>query len=187
MITDFLGAFPAYDETNFIASTASVVGNVRLGAHTSIWFNATVRADVNWIRIGSNSNVQDNAVVHVTNRTGPTDIGSLVTVGHGAVVHGCTIGDRVLVGIGSVILDHADIGSDSLIGARALVTSGTRIPPRSLVLGAPARVVRELTDAEVRNVRKYAENYVQYSRIYRGEDKPDHNPFFDDPPDPPAL
>ncbi len=182
MIADFLGASPSYDDTNFIATTASVIGDVRLGAHTSIWFNATVRADVNWITIGASSNIQDNAVVHVTNRSAPTIIGSFVTVGHGAVVHGCTIEDRVLVGIGAVILDHAVLGTDSLIGARALVTSRTKIPPRSLVLGSPAKVVRELSADEVRKVRSYAENYVEYSRIYRGAYRPDRNPYHDGRP-----
>lgn len=183
MIADFLGASPSYDDTNFIATTACVVGDVWLGPHTSIWFNATVRADVNWIAIGASSNIQDNAVVHVTNRSAPTSIGSFVTVGHAAVVHGCTIDDRVLVGIGSVILDHAVIGSDSLIGARALVTSGTKIPPRSLVLGSPAKVVRELSADEIREVRSYAESYVEYSRIYRGAYRPNRNPYYDGRPD----
>ncbi|MFT7553603.1 MAG: carbonic anhydrase/acetyltransferase-like protein (isoleucine patch superfamily), partial [Rhodothermales bacterium] len=111
--------------------------------------------------------------------TSPTRIGEDVTIGHSAIVHGCTIGDRVLVGIGSVILDHAEIGEDSLIGAKAMVTGGIKIPPRSLVLGSPARVVRELTDAEVAKVAYYAANYVRYARIFRGEETPDTNPYYD--------
>jgi carbonic anhydrase/acetyltransferase-like protein (isoleucine patch superfamily) len=118
-------------------------------------------------------------VVHVTTRTAPTLIGDRVTVGHSAVVHGCTVEDDVLVGIGAVILDHAVIGHDSLVGARALVTGGTRIPPRSLVLGSPARAVRSLTDEEVEQVHAYARNYVGYARIYRGVDQPARNPFYD--------
>ncbi|MDX1429345.1 MAG: gamma carbonic anhydrase family protein [Rhodothermales bacterium] len=178
MIAEFLGAQPVYDDTNFIASTASVIGDVRLGSDSSVWLNATVRGDVNWIRIGKCTNIQDNAVVHVTNRTAPTSIGDFVTIAHGAVVHGCTIRDRVLIGIGAVILDGAEIGSDSIVGASALVTSGTRIPARSLVLGSPARVIRELTKEEVAGIRANADNYVQYSRIYRGVDRPDHNPYY---------
>ncbi len=179
MISEFLGAHPSFDATNFIAPTASVIGDVRIGPHSSIWFNATVRGDVNWVRIGECSNVQDNAVIHVTNRTAPTSIGDYVSIAHSAVVHGCTVNDRVLVGIGAVILDHAEIGSDTLIGARALITAGVRIPPRSLVLGSPARVVRQLAKEEVDSVRAFAENYLEYSRIYRGVDRPSTNPYYD--------
>lgn len=179
MLHPFLSRTPVVDDTNFIAPSADVIGDVKLGKHASIWFNATVRGDVNWIRIGEASNVQDNAVVHVTNRTAPTLIGDEVTIGHGAVVHGCTIEDRVLVGIGSVILDHAVIGRDSLIGAKALVTGRTVVPPRSLVLGSPAKVVRELTDEEVETVRAFAAHYVRYSALYRGEEVPETHPFYD--------
>ena len=179
MIRPFLDASPRFDDSNFIASSAEVIGDVTLGLETSIWFHATVRGDVHRIVIGAASNVQDNAVVHVTNGTAPTTIGDEVTIGHSAVVHGCTIEDRVLVGIGAVILDHAVIGHDTLIGARALVTGRTEIPPRSLVVGSPARVVRTLTDEEVSSVRRYAENYVLYSRIYRGVERPASNPFYD--------
>ena len=179
MIHPFLNQTPVYDASNFIAPSAAVIGDVKLGPGASIWFNATVRGDVNWIRIGARSNVQDNAVIHVTNRTAPTLIGEDVTIGHSAVVHGCTIQDRVLVGIGSVILDHADVGSDTIIGARCLVTGRTKIPPRSLVLGAPAKVVRTLTDEEVASVRQYAANYMRYSALYRGTEPVDDNPFYD--------
>jgi len=153
MVRSFLNVSPQYDETNFIAPSADIIGDVRLGREASVWFHATIRADVNWIIIGEGSNVQDNTVVHVTRGTAPTRIGAYVTVGHSAVVHGCTIEDEVLVGMGAVILDGARIGTQSIIGARALVTAGTVIPPRSLVLGMPARVVRELTDEEVSRIR----------------------------------
>lgn len=179
MIQPFLDVHPELDETVFIADSARVIGHVQIGSESSIWFGAVIRGDVNRIRIGSGSNVQDNAVVHVTNRTAPTSIGDQVTVGHSAVVHGCRVEDRVLVGIGAVILDHAVIGHDTLIGARALVTGGMRIPPRSLVLGSPARVVRELSADEVDKVSSYARNYVRYARIYRGVDRPNVNPFFE--------
>jgi len=179
MIREFLGIFPTFNDKNWIAPSADVIGDVVLGEESSIWFNATVRGDVNRIRIGDFSNVQDNAVVHVTNRTAPTKIGNYVTVGHSAVVHGCTIEDNVLVGMGAIILDHAIIGRDSIVGAKALVTSRTVVPPRSLVVGSPAKVVRELTDEEVAYVRKFADNYVYYSAIYRGDHVPETNPFYD--------
>ncbi len=179
MLRPFLGLSPAVHASAFVADTADVIGDVTLGAQSSIWFHATVRGDVHRIRIGDRSNIQDNAVVHVTNRTAPTTIGNGVTVGHSAVVHGCTLEDDVLVGIGAVILDHAVIGAGSLVGARALVTSRTVIPPRSLVMGSPATVVRPLTDAEYDSVRSFATNYVRYSRIYLGVEVPASNPFYE--------
>ncbi len=179
MLHPFLEVSPTIPNTAFVAPSADIIGDVVLGEEASVWYNATLRGDVNWIRIGARSNVQDNAVVHVSNQVAPTRIGAEVTVGHSAVVHGCTIHDRVLVGMGAVIMDHAVIGSDVLIGARALITSGTEIPPRSLVLGSPAKVVRSLTDAEVAKVAQYAARYVKYSAMYRGVSTPDENPFYD--------
>ena len=179
MIHSFIGKSPEFDETNWIAPSADVIGDVVMGKYSSIWFNATVRGDVNRIHLGDYSNVQDNAVVHVTNRTAPTHIGNHVTIGHSAVVHGCTLEDNVLVGMGAIILDHAVIGHDSIIGAKALVTSRMVVPPRSMVLGAPARVVRQLTDDEVAYIRKFADNYVKYSAIYKGDEVPETNPFYD--------
>lgn len=182
MIRPFLDAYPSFDDSNFIAPSAEVIGDVTLGARASIWFNTTVRGDVNWIRIGEDSNVQDNTVVHVTNRVAPTEIGARVTIGHSAVVHGCTVEDDVLVGMGAIILDHAVIGHDSIVGARALVTARTIVPPRSLVLGSPARVVRALTDEEVASIRTYADNYLHYGRIYLGLEVPERNPFYERAP-----
>jgi carbonic anhydrase/acetyltransferase-like protein (isoleucine patch superfamily) len=182
MIIPFIGKSPVYDESNWIAPSADVIGDVVLGKNASIWFNATVRGDVHYIRIGAGSNIQDNAVVHVTNRTAPTVIGDNVTVGHSAVVHGCTIEDMVLVGMGAIILDHAVIGTESIIGAKALVTARTVIPPRSLVLGSPAKVVKTLTDEDVANIKAFADNYIKYSAIYRGENVPETNPFYTDAP-----
>lgn len=179
MIRQFLGASPKFDASNYIAETAVVIGDVTLGSNSSIWHNVTIRGDVHRIVIGARSNIQDNSVVHVTHGTAPTDIGDDVTVGHGAIVHGCTIRDRVLIGMGAIVLDHADIGSDSIVGAGALVTSRTVIPPRSMVLGSPARVVRELTDEEVETVLTFAANYVDYSRIYLGLETPAENPYYD--------
>ncbi len=179
MIESFLGISPRLDATNFVAANAVVIGDVGLGRNTSVWFGAVIRGDVNWIRIGECSNVQDHAVVHVTHGTAPTRIGSYVSVAHRAVIHGCTVGDRVLLGIGCVVLDHAEIGSDCIVGAGAVVTPRTLIPPRSLVTGVPARVVRSLTDDEVESILRNAENYVRYSRIYLGIDVPPENPFYE--------
>jgi len=137
-----------------------------------------MRGDVNWIRVGERSNIQDNSVVHVTHGMAPTQIGSEVTVGHRAIIHGCTIEDHVLIGMGAIVMDHAIVGRDSIVGAGALVTAGTKIPPRSMVLGVPARVVRTLTDAEVASIGQYATNYMRYSAIYRGVEKPERNPFY---------
>jgi carbonic anhydrase/acetyltransferase-like protein (isoleucine patch superfamily) len=182
MIHAFLGVLPVYDSTNFIAPSADVIGDVTLGRGASVWFNATVRGDVNWIRIGEATNVQDNAVIHVTNRVAPTEIGARVTVGHSAIVHGCTVEDNVLVGMGAILLDHAVVGTESIVGAGALVTGGTRIPPRSLVLGKPARVVRSLSEEEVDGIAQYAANYLKYSALYRGEEVPEENPFYQPAP-----
>ncbi len=179
MIRPFLGASPAFDDTNYVAETAVIIGDVTLGSQSSVWHNVTIRGDVHRIVIGARSNVQDNSVVHVTHGSAPTHIGDDVTIGHGAIVHGCTIHDRVLVGMGAIVLDHADIGSDSIIGAGALVTSRTVVPPRSMVLGSPARVIRELTEEEVATVLSFASNYVAYSRIYLGVDTPTSNPYYE--------
>jgi carbonic anhydrase/acetyltransferase-like protein (isoleucine patch superfamily) len=179
MVEAFLGIHPRLDESNFVAPTATVIGDVTVGRESSIWFGAVLRGDVNWIRIGECSNVQDNAVVHVTHRTAPTEIGSYVTIGHQAVVHGCTVQDRVLLGIGCVILDGAEIGSDTIVGAGAVVTPMTVIPPGSLVVGVPAKVVRTLSEEEKTGIRQNAENYVRYSRIYLGLERPERNPFYE--------
>jgi carbonic anhydrase/acetyltransferase-like protein (isoleucine patch superfamily) len=183
MTHDYLGIRPTFDETNFIANSADVIGDVRLGAQASVWYQSVVRGDVNWIRLGARTNVQDGAVLHVTHGTAPLRLGDDVTVGHGVILHGCTIRDRVLIGMGALVMDHAVIGSDSIVGARALVTQRMEVPPRSLVLGSPARVVRALTDDEVASIRSYSENYVRYSRIALGIERPEKNPFYDGPPE----
>ena len=178
MIHSFIGRKPQFGARPFVADTATVTGDVITGDDFGIWFSAVIRGDVNQVRIGDRTNIQDGAIVHVTHHVSPTSIGSGVTVGHGAIVHGCTIEDDVLVGMGSIILDHAIIGRHSIIGAGALVTGRTRIPPRSMVLGSPARVVRELTDEEVESIHSYAANYVRYKNIHLGIEVPDENPFY---------
>ncbi len=178
MTRDFLGAAPQYDDSNFIADTAVVLGDVTLGEGASVWYHATVRGDVHWIRLGAATNVQDGAVVHVTHGTAPTEVGAYVTIAHGAIVHGCHIEDEVLVGMGAVVMDHAHVGTQSIVGARALVTARTKIPPRSLVLGSPATVVRSLTDEEVASIRPYANHYLRYAALHAGRETPPENPFY---------
>ena len=179
MTDSFLGLHPRFDDSNFIAPTAAVIGDVTLGRGASIWYGASLRGDVHFIRVGAGSNVQDNATVHVSRGTHPCVIGDGVTVGHNAVVHGCTVEDDCLIGMAAVVLDGAVIGAGSLVGAGALVTGNTIIPPGSLVLGAPARAVRSLTEAEVETIRANAAHYVRMSAMVRGEAAPAVNPFYE--------
>ena len=160
---------PVVASSAFIASGATVVGDVTLGEEASVWFNTTLRGDINNIQVGAHSNIQDGAVVHVADLFGAV-IGQWVTVGHNAIVHACTVEDEVLVGMGAIILDGARIGARSIIGAGALVTGNTVIPPGSLVLGSPAKVVRTLTVDEQNGIKSWAERYVALSRIYREEE-----------------
>ena len=143
----FLRRQPKLGKGVYLASTAIVLGDVTLGAHSSVWYGAVLRGDINRIVVGHHSNVQDNAVLHLADDF-PCVLGNWVTIGHSAVVHACKVGDECLVGMGAVVLDGAVIGKQSIIGAKALVTQGTKIPAGSLVLGAPAKVVRKLTKEE---------------------------------------
>lgn len=152
-------------ETVFIAPGAVVLGDVVIGKESSIWYHAVVRGDVEAITIGSQTNVQDGAILHADEGF-PCTLGDGVTVGHNAIVHGCTIEDRVLVGMGSVVMNGAVVGSDSLIGVGAVVTEGMRIPAGSLVLGLPAKVVRSLDEQECKKIATAAEHYVENSRMY---------------------
>jgi len=155
----FLRKTPKLGKGVYLAKTAVVLGDVTLGAHSSVWFGAVLRGDINRIVIGHHSNIQDNAVLHLADELACI-LGNWVTVGHGAIVHACTVGDETLVGMGAVILDGAVIGKQSIIGAKALVTQGTRIPPGSLVLGAPAKVVRKLSREERAGLKWWAQKYV---------------------------
>jgi len=155
----FLRKKPKLGKGVYIARTGVVFGDVTLGAHSSVWFGAVLRGDINRIVVGHHSNIQDNAVLHLADDFGCL-IGNWVTVGHNAIVHACTVGDECLIGMGSVILDGAVIGKQSIIGAKALVTQGTKIPSGSLVLGAPAKVVRKLTPKERAGLKWWAEKYV---------------------------
>lgn len=164
----FGGKSPDIDSTALIVPTATIIGDVTIGVESSVWFQVVVRGDVNYIRIGARTNIQDGTVIHVTNQTHPTLIGDEVTVGHNVTLHGCTIGDRCLVGIGAIVLDGAEIGSDCMIGAGSLVTPGTEIPPGCLVLGSPAKVKRRLSTDEIASLKQSADNYIGYKKSYAG-------------------
>ena len=161
-----LDAAPTIHPSAFVAPGAAVVGDVTLAEESSVWFQTVLRGDINRIVIGPRSNVQDGAVVHLADDFG-TSVGELVTVGHKAILHACTIGDEVLVGMGAIILDGAEVGARCIIGAGALITGGKKIPPGSLVLGSPAKVVRTLSSEEQAGIRVWAEKYVALARAYR--------------------
>jgi carbonic anhydrase/acetyltransferase-like protein (isoleucine patch superfamily) len=155
----------------FVAPNAAVIGRVFLGRDASVWFNAVLRGDGNDIRIGDGTNVQDTAVLHV-DRDAPCTVGNGVTIGHGATVHGCTVGDHSLIGIGAVILSHSVIGKYCLVGAGALITERKVFADRSLIMGAPARRARELTDDECRALEASAAHYAELGRQYRRDLRP---------------
>jgi carbonic anhydrase/acetyltransferase-like protein (isoleucine patch superfamily) len=158
---------PRIDPAAFVVDSAVIVGDVDLGAEASVWFHAVVRGDVERVRIGARTNLQDHVTVHVTSGRWPTLVGAGVTVGHAAVLHGCTVGDHTLVGIGAIVLDGAVVGSECLVGAGALVTPGTEVPPRSLVLGSPARRARQLSGDEIERLHRSAASYVAHVATYR--------------------
>jgi gamma-carbonic anhydrase len=164
-IARYLGSNPQIHPSAFVAGNATVLGDVRLGEESSVWYQCVLRADINRIVIGRGSNIQDGAVVHLADEFG-VEVGEYVTVGHKAILHACTIRDEVLVGMNAVILDGAEIGARSIIGAGALVTGGKKFPPGSLILGSPAKVVRELSVEEQAGIRTWADRYVQLSREY---------------------
>lgn len=171
MIRSAFGKAPRIDATAWIEASAQVVGDVTVGARASIWFNAVVRGDVMPVRIGDETNVQDGCVVHVTSEKFSAELGAGVTVGHAAVLHGCSVGNFCLVGIGAIVLDGAVLGPECLVGAGALLTPGTHVPPRSLVVGAPARVKRPLDEQEIEFLHRSAMNYVAYANLYREQDR----------------
>jgi carbonic anhydrase/acetyltransferase-like protein (isoleucine patch superfamily) len=158
----FLRAKPKLGTGVYLAKTAVVLGDVRIGDFSSVWYNATVRGDINYIEIGHHSNIQDNAVLHLADEF-PCIIGNYVTVGHSAIVHACTVGNEVLVGMGATILDGAEVGDQCVVGANALVTQNTKIPAGSMVLGSPARIVRKLEPAERAKLKWWADKYVENS------------------------
>lgn len=166
MLRQYKGATPRVHATAYVDDSAQVIGDVEIGEESSVWMNVVIRGDVHRIRIGRRSNIQDGSVVHVMRNTHPTTIGDDVTVGHAAIVHGCTLADRILVGMGAILLNGANVGSDTIIAAGSLITERTTIPPRSLVMGRPASVKRTLTVEEVSSILEYSERYVGYRLDY---------------------
>lgn len=165
MILTIKGKTPSISKKTFVADNSTVVGNVTLGEDCGVWFGAVIRGDSNSIKIGSRSNIQDLCVVHCDS-SHDTIIGDDVTVGHNAIIHGCHIGNRVLIGMGAVVMNGVQIGDDCVIGAGALVTENQVIPPKSLVVGFPAKVKRGLLEEEVKNILKASASYVENAHRY---------------------
>jgi gamma-carbonic anhydrase len=166
IVRSFGAKTPRFGDRIFVAENAAIIGDVELGNDCSIWFGTTLRGDVNLIRVGSRTNIQDNCTVHVTHDQWPTIIAEEVTIGHGAIVHGCTVHRGALIGMGSRVLDGAVVGESALVGAGALVPEGMKVPPRTLVVGVPARVKRSLTDEELIRLDQSWRHYVDYKERY---------------------
>ena len=166
MIKGFDGINPTIDNSAFVAESADIIGDVVIEKDANIWYNTVLRGDANKIIVGENSNVQDGSIVHCGEES-PTIIGKNVTIGHGAIIHGCNIADNVLVGMGSIILNGARIGKNTIIGAGSLITQGKSFEEGVLVLGNPAKVIRKLTDEEIKSIQKSADNYVALSNKYK--------------------
>ena len=174
MILKYKDDFPKIENSAWVAPSADIIGDVEIGEDSSIWFGCVVRGDVHYIKIGKRTSIQDLTMIHVTHfekekKIGdgyPTIIGDDVTIAHRVMLHGCKIGNACLIGMSATILDGAEIGDESIVGANALVTGGKKFPPRSLIIGSPAKVVRTLTKEEVANIYKNAENYVHYKNEY---------------------
>ncbi len=167
MLIRYRGVLPQIEPTVYVQASAQIIGDVTIGAQSSIWFNVVLRGDVHHIRIGAHTNVQDNSTVHVTSGRWPTLVGDGVTVAHGVILHGCTIGDRCLIGMGSIVMDGVEVGADCLVAAGSLIAPGTTIVPGQLVMGRPAKVVRPLREDELASLRESADNYVRYAASYR--------------------
>ena len=174
ILLPYKGAFPLIDKSAWVAPGATVIGDVVIGEESSVWFGCVIRGDVHKIRIGKRVNIQDLSMIHVTHYKkpdksdgSPTIIGDDVTIGHRVMLHGCTIEDACLIGMSATILDDAVIGKESIVGAGALVTKGKKFPPRSLILGSPAKVVRELSDEEVAELYASAKRYVGFMKEYK--------------------
>ncbi len=168
MVHSFQGMAPNIHSSVFFVDSAEIIGDVTIGEDSSIWYNAVIRGDVHYIQIGKRTNVQDGCLLHVRHKTGPLIIGSDVTIGHGAIVHGCKVHDYCLIGMGAIVLDNAEINSYTLVAAGAVVKNDTVIPGGVLVAGVPAKVVRDLTTEERIMIEESAKHYVEYARQYRG-------------------
>jgi len=165
-IISYNNRIPKLHESVFVADGAKIIGDVEIGEDSGIWFNVVIRGDVNFIHIGSRTNIQDNAVLHVTSKTAPLNIGSDITIGHGAVLHGCTIEDFCLIGMGAIVMDKAHIHRHSMVAAGTIVLEGFDVPEGMLVAGIPAKVKRALTEDERQFIRQSALNYVSYVQAY---------------------
>ena len=171
MVRPYRNIVPTVHPSAFVDESAQVIGDVVIEAESSVWMNVVVRGDVNYIRLGRRTNLQDGVIVHVNHEPSyPTVLGDRVTVGHGAILHGCLIEDRCLVGMGAILLNGSHIGSDSIVAAGTLVTAHTVVPPRSLVMGNPGRVKRAVTEAELASILEGSANYVQYRLHYMDQD-----------------
>ena|SRR5688572_27498133 len=172
MLRTYRSVLPTVDPSVFVDVSAQVIGDVHIGPESSVWMNVVVRGDVNYIRIGARTNVQDLTLVHVMRHTHPTVIGDDVTIGHSAVVHGCTIEDRCLIGMGAILLNGCRIGSGSIVAAGTLVPEGMVVPPGSMVMGVPGKVRRSLIPEEDASIKRYADNYVRYRLDFQAEHTP---------------
>ncbi len=169
MIRPFRGIHPQIQSSSYIDVSAQLIGDVHIGEESSVWCNAVLRGDMYYIRIGNRTNVQDNSVIHTRTGTHPTILEDEVTIGHSVTLHGCYVERGSLIGIGSIILDDVRVGTQSLVAAGSLLSPGTIIPPRSLVMGIPARVKRPLSDEEVAGLTLFWQNYVDYTKKYKCE------------------
>ena len=178
MIKDYLKYSPKIGERTWIAENAMVIGECQIGNDCGVWFGVTIRGDVNYIRIGDRSNIQDGSIIHVDHSKTedkddgyPTKIGDDVTVGHGVTLHGCKIGNACLIGMSATLLDGCDIGSESIVAAGSLVTKNKKFPPKSMIMGIPAKVIRQLNDDEILDIHESAKHYVSYKNDYLKMDK----------------
>jgi gamma-carbonic anhydrase len=169
MLRPFRAVHPTVDPSAFVDVSAQVIGDVHIGAESSVWMNVVIRGDVHYIRIGARTNIQDGTIVHVMRDTYPTVIGDDVTIGHGAVVHGTSIENRCLIGMGAILLNGCRIGTGSIVAAGALVAERMVVPPGSMVMGMPAQVRRRLTAEEDASIKWYADNYVRYRLDFQHE------------------
>ena len=166
-IEGFMGQYPEIDETAYLASSAVISGAVRIGADSSIWHNVTLRGDANYITIGRGTNIQDNSCVHIDSSRFPTIIGDYVTIGHTAIIHACTLGDRSFVGMGAIVMDGTVVEPEAMVAAGAMVTPGKRVPTGELWAGRPAKKMRDLTAEERASLQKSADRYIEFGRAYR--------------------
>jgi carbonic anhydrase/acetyltransferase-like protein (isoleucine patch superfamily) len=169
VLRSYRGQLPRVHPTAFIDASAQVIGDVEIGEESSVWMCAVVRGDVHWIRVGRRTSIQDGAVVHAMTGTHPTSIGDNVTIGHAAVIHGCTIENSCLIGMGAILLNGAHVGAGSIVAAGTLLTENMKVPPKSLAMGSPGKVKRLLTQAEAADIQVYADRYVGYRLDYMDE------------------